>query len=91
MTNLSLINQMLSELVICPKGVFCRGQVEEEEQKERGKGGGQKYFQTQILRNYYKSKRKSFDTKNFRACPNYRLGVLVADFPIVFYCLIYDI
>ena len=31
MTNLSLINQMLSELVICFKGVFCRGRVRTEE------------------------------------------------------------
>ena len=34
MTNLSLINQMLSELVICLKGVFCRGQVRTEDEKE---------------------------------------------------------
>ena len=44
MTNLSLINQMLSELVICPKGVFCRGQAEEEEQKEREKRRRPKIF-----------------------------------------------
>ena len=34
MTNLSLINQMLSELVICLKGVFCRGRVRTEDEKE---------------------------------------------------------
>ena len=34
MTNLSLINQMVSELVICLKGVFCRGQLRTEEEEE---------------------------------------------------------
>ena len=35
MTNLSLINQMVSELVICLKGVFCRGQLRTEEEEEK--------------------------------------------------------
>ena len=30
MPNLSLINQMLSELVICLKGVFCPGHVRKD-------------------------------------------------------------
>ena len=35
MPNLSLINQMLSELVICLKGVFCPGHVRKEKKGEQ--------------------------------------------------------
>ena len=35
MPNLSLINQMLSELVICLKGVFCPGHVRKEKRANK--------------------------------------------------------
>ena len=49
MPNLSLINQMLSELVICLKGVFCPGHVREE------KGHTKSRISTVFNRNVRKS------------------------------------
>ena len=71
--------------------------------RKEGKEEAKKKFQTQILRHYNKSKRKKFDTQNFRPkyvptpglLPNQCVCACVrggSRFPYcLFYCLIYDI